>query len=200
MKKTVLIFLVLVLVSVGILLWQKNNTSQIKDASQKQIDSLQNQIANLQGKNSNPTGRIAVANFDETVNWKTYRNDKYDYEVKYPQNWTTRTMGQSALPATAQDRDVGFAGNNCFMWVSGDSNDYEVSDLLNKGYVETKVMVDGLPARKLEKLADPGAMRSVYFTSSKGVPFRIDSEGGQANSPECVNRFNQLISTFKFTK
>ncbi|MFA4880850.1 MAG: PsbP-related protein [Candidatus Doudnabacteria bacterium] len=181
MKKTVLILIlmVLVLVSVGILFWQKNNTSQIKDALH---------------------GGIVVTNSDETVNWKTYRNDKYNYEIKYPQDWTTRTMGQSALPATAQDRDVGFVGNNCFMWVSGDSNDGEVSDLLNKGYTETKVMVDGLPARKLEKLTDHGAMRAVYFTSSKGVPFRIDSEGGQANNLECVNRFNQFISTFKFTK
>lgn len=28
---------------------------------------------------------------DETANWKTYRNGKYGYEIKYPPGWMVMT-------------------------------------------------------------------------------------------------------------
>lgn len=29
---------------------------------------------------------------DETAGWKTYRNDRYNYEIMYPQNWFVKDM------------------------------------------------------------------------------------------------------------
>lgn len=122
---------------------------------------------------------------DETANWKILKGDSY--EIKYPQDFIIQPNGM-------------LVNSSCAFGIVKPYNNDEITDLLNKGYTETKVIVDGRPAQKLEKLTQPGAMQAVYFTSSTGIPIRIDSESGQSNSPECVNLFNKFISTFKFTK
>ena len=44
---------------------------------------------------------------DETANWKTYRNEEYGFEVKYPFNWKI-VVGNNYFGFDEKDRDIGF--------------------------------------------------------------------------------------------
>ena len=67
----------------GFLWWQtmKELSSQVEriENLSKQIEILKKQYETSQTKEETPV--------DETANWKIYRNKKYGYEIKYPEDW-----------------------------------------------------------------------------------------------------------------
>ena len=67
----------------GFLWWQtmKELSSQVEriESLSKQIEILKKQCGTSQTKEEAPV--------DETANWKIYRNKKYGYEIKYPEDW-----------------------------------------------------------------------------------------------------------------
>lgn len=67
---------------------------------QQQIQSIQDQ---------EDTVVFTPRPIDETTNWKTYRNDQYGFELKYPQNWQFRESGKFLN----SDFSVQFGQNLC---------------------------------------------------------------------------------------
>lgn len=67
----------------GFLWWQtmKELSSQVE-----KVGNLSNQMEILK-KQCRTSQTKEKASVDETANWKIYRNKKYRYEIKYPEDW-----------------------------------------------------------------------------------------------------------------
>lgn len=81
-RKVIIIFiLILIVLSAGAGVWKwKNKPAQNITAPKGQIQSEQNQ---------NETAQEAPV---DTSNWKTYRDKKYKFEIKYNPNWEIREV------------------------------------------------------------------------------------------------------------
>ncbi len=96
MKKNLIIGIIVLIVLVGgVVLWgQKNNqqgTNQPKQQTKKEVVKQgQEQKIAKEFINSFPKTTLEELDFKklDMSNWKTYRNEEFGFEVKYPQNWT----------------------------------------------------------------------------------------------------------------
>ncbi len=70
-KISILLFSILIITIGGFLVWENNQNIEISKIEQAEI---QEQIQNKEEK-------------IDTSSWKTYKNEKYGFEVKYPQDW-----------------------------------------------------------------------------------------------------------------
>ncbi|MDQ1317002.1 MAG: hypothetical protein QG588_651, partial [Candidatus Poribacteria bacterium] len=178
MKKTVLILMALVLVLVGILFWQKNNTSQITNTLQQKINSLQNQIANLQGKSSNPTGGIITTDSDEPAGWKTFANNDYGFTIDYPGNWIVKSITQSSTQQGEEVviqnlPEVNLGTSDLSLKVEGSffqvemyktkSEDKTIRDWINSGDIPQSVKQDRL--KQIVNMFIAGENREVWTNS-----------------------------------
>lgn len=141
---------------------------------------------------------------DETADWKTYKNDKYGFELKYPSTWSypfDNWEGGVFSVGRGIDSD-----NYCVVSVdnsvSDDSSQKEIVNLLGKGYTQTSLKIGDISGTKLSSSsAKAGLTEAVYF-SSKNLDYRIGRNRGNGGNleKECIDSFSQIISSFKFTK
>ena len=116
----------------------------------------------------------------DTSGWKTYRNDKYGFEFRYPSGWSL-TEGTSKVFAQLRDPN-----NDNSMQISNVQNDYGPPTF---GGGIKEVIVGG-KVRK-DFLTSPDS-QLIYFTDESGTGFIMS-----------VNNLNQqvlttILSTFKF--
>ena len=57
--------------------------------NQYYFSKQKNKATTIPAVQSNKTESFASMTTDPTAGWKTYRNEKYGFELKYPDNWTT---------------------------------------------------------------------------------------------------------------
>jgi len=87
---------IIIFLTVGFYLWGKNATGAEKRRE------TQNQFERFEQKedlNSSKETRTLIGNKD--IEGKTYRNKKYGYEVKYPEDWEVREAKPREGPRTA---------------------------------------------------------------------------------------------------
>jgi len=142
-----------------------------------------------------------VSSSDETANWKTYSNEEYGYEIKYPQDWKTK---ERSLMSDLGHRD--------FVWIQSNGDEFSVDiwdfsfysydqltepppggidpDTINK----KEVIIDGQPATELSYVAvgDGGLgareIKKVFIQKNQLLYIiSYDSKRGE-----------QILSTFKF--
>lgn len=71
----------------GAYLYVNNKAEKEKKDLNAQITELQNQVSSA--KNAiTMTAPSAEVTTDDTANWKTYKNDIYNYSIKYDTGWT----------------------------------------------------------------------------------------------------------------
>ena len=222
-KYIIILVILAVVVGGGILSWKYLQIKQeltIKNTQieqlNKQIEDLKKQIADLKAKKIE----------EETADWKTYRNEKYMYEINYLKEWEIDEVSwgvkifhslndnQYTCQLTVLTTDVkNFEGTE-------PDGFYIASGYYYKGNIlyfepgtkvfssKEKTSITGIPATKFSN--SEFSNQGVYFfkkeKDGKELYFNIFYEAllFGTHDPiivkehECGEFFDQLLSTFKF--
>ncbi|MEK7502554.1 MAG: PsbP-related protein [Patescibacteria group bacterium] len=157
----------------------------------------------------------AGTSIDETANWKTYTNTKYDYSIKYPQSWNIQSPGGGQFGDECKSAD----GNSEIIELA--SKDHKscgfLGDYVPSDHVEIIIRASSTPYSEipgLEKITVAGQTATKY-------KFTKDSEGpaptatiisfGRNNTSYSIYIqqprigvdydpfLDQILSTFQFT-
>lgn len=123
----------------------------------------------------------------DTSNWKTYRNEKYGFEFKYPGDWVIE--------------NVMF---DCF-WINlKENNKDKMRIMVNcsgrglQGVESKEYQIGGVTAGEfIWRDSDTNQKDLLLVFSYSGNTFNIGGDG-LTNADEII--FNQILSTFRFTK
>jgi hypothetical protein len=81
-SKTLKISIVLIVIAIVVFLfWQKNQKVQPQEENVGKIEKVENEKVNQNSDNQNDQQNIDVSD------WKTYSNNAYGFEFKYPKDW-----------------------------------------------------------------------------------------------------------------
>jgi len=145
---------------------------------------------------------------DPTAGWQAYKNDKYGFEIKYPKNWK---FGEDNTTPTGNEKAIWLAKENLTnkVWVT-----YGRFGILPEGGmgfgleeirpVVKEILIAGMKAKREDYSISNGRIISVirfkenllpesWRFNDHGFNFFIDSDATKAE-------FDQILSTFKFTK
>ena len=142
----------------------------------------------------------------DTTGWKTYNSDKYGYQIQYPQNWNFKEEGNPPGQVFSYDCSSGqcVCGFQILAMSDSTSESEIASYRADREAVETipKVTVAGLPAVTFVKFQLDHSWLDITIFPQASSFFRI-SQSRNTQSPQieyCDRTFNQILSTFKFTK
>ena len=146
---------------------------------------------------------------DETANWKTYQNEEFGYEIKYPKDWTYKEDSPPRLVSF----DSAFKDKGVFLIIVHDNKEeLPLLEFLDKQYSEGigisppteehMVIIDSHSAVRYSYPSypiDPSFIEKVYFANDDKV-YEIKRESYENDSNFQLENFNQILSTFKFLK
>lgn len=138
---------------------------------------------------------------DPTADWKTYTNDKYSYSIKYPSDVKIDDSVDEAITLTRNTTPkTGFGGQGTCCGMTIYYRNYGGIDI--SGYELVKSTINSYTATRV-KHAIPYEQDVWIDNPNKQNTFRISITTRGAVKPydkEDFQIFNQILSTFKFTK
>ena len=192
-SKIAIIIIVLILIGGAYFVFSK------KDGSM-QIQDAKNQ--NSQSDNS-PTDQLSVDN------WKTYRNDQYGFDVKYPENFVVSRQTDSSL-YLASDQSCfdkikkaspGYVEKGCSYYLMLIQDNKIIEE--GVGVVREVVKISGLSGEKIinqsSKTGDEYASITIQFEKrNKWYIFNVINN--ISDNHIAKDTMDKILSTFKLTK
>jgi hypothetical protein len=146
-----------------------------------------------------------------TADWKTYTNEDYGFEFKYPESLAVDEVKGSSdfekrytdaridTPSNIQiNKNVdGTEGLPIFLDISGHEPVNKPEGDCERGFVSSKIILGGISATKCvgESMYGPGSMIISY--SKDGVIYYYIASDRYINNDQDL--IDQILSTFKFT-
>lgn len=141
----------------------------------------------------------------EIVSWKTYTNDQYGFEVKYPSDFIFNEMSTAAWKFIQIEKKVSDNYYGYRISIAQDKTTKSLSDyysgLSNTKIEMTNYVLSGSPAIKWVVMGEPNSKRITFIaTEYKNRIYEVSDDITQFPNDESLKLFNDIISTFKFTK
>lgn len=129
-----------------------------------------------------PTATPTVT-VNPTANWKTYTNNQYGYEFKYPNNYSVSTTGSTNIASLVSSP-----------YVSIEVRNYQILNLTGG----KPIAVGGIAAIKFPAGGnrDGGVEYQIDVPSKK---LTILFNGRNSSSHDYISEYDKILSTFKFT-
>ena len=226
--KTILIAVLagLAVALAGVLGYQKLTQSELISALPKTSPIVVSQPVVNQLVVKQPEGnQSAITTSDETTEWKTYRNEQYGFEMQYPNDWTKKTAYDVpygyvtfAKYDPSQEKRVGFEDEetepayvisvSVFHNLKGVSlRDYVLQGgggfISEKDFTYTEIA--GQQAIKIEARIAGGTQsgpNATIIVAYKEKFYTLNYSGFAHSEThyKFIDIYNQMLSTFKFTK
>lgn len=135
---------------------------------------------------------------DETADWQMYTDDKYGFEIKYPQDMKVKSKDDGIVLVYAEYRnDLPEGGWGFNVSISEDSLDeyiknYEKTDGISKIVPQGEYVLNGVKAKKMIAKTAIGIDNSVIFVNKNNKSYII-------SYLESYEEHLKILSTFKFT-
>lgn len=163
---------------------------------------------------------------DNSANWQTYRNDEYGFEMKYPQGWFINESKLSSVTANRNDLSYQISIADYNQNINARSGEPPKNNILIDIYIISRISYSNIESwmnaagyKKISNLSIDGKMaidseskETVYSEMYERVVDEYSRNIRVINgntgyeiywSPvdsELKNVFDQILSTFKFTK
>ena len=192
-SKIAIIIIVLILIGGAYFVFSKKDRSvSIQDTENKDDQSSQSSVESL-----------------SVGNWKTYKNDKYGLDVKYPENFVVSRQTDSSL-YLASDQSCfdkikkaspGYVEKGCSYYLMLIQDNKIIEE--GVGVVREVVKISGLSGEKIinqsSKTGDEYASITIQFEKgNKWYIFNVINN--MSDNHIAKDTMDKILSTFKFTK
>ncbi|PIZ71384.1 MAG: hypothetical protein COY09_00825 [Candidatus Portnoybacteria bacterium CG_4_10_14_0_2_um_filter_39_11] len=204
---TIVLAVVLVVGSI-VFAWQKSASNKVKSDLQSQINTLRNQVQQL----------TKIIPADETADWKTYTNEQFNFEMKYPKEWsfveypTINAVGfgnqdnppcPEGVGECSSPMDIQISMTNiqeAIKSVGRQLSDTTTENVIinNQNGIQIEGYYQGLTGGPGERYEGLKTIR--IFFSHNNKTYEITIEERQKNDIPNLDILNQMLNTFKFTK
>ena len=194
MKNTIIVILILVVLSLGGYVVYQETKPNYQPVTRPSL---------VQDSNTAPVTPEpvpTVANPDPTADWKTYTNEKYGFEFKYPANHTpySDVQNDKLVPALANAIRINLAENEAHVICCEPTGvSFVIGDVSADTLADSRLQKTAVGGREARLLLGEGNLGSgyklIYVKTSAGDWLTI----GQTIKTDFSD---QILSTFRFTK
>ena len=144
---------------------------------------------------------------EETVDWQTYKNKEYGFEVKYPNNWQIKELNNKQILFIDEEKTTKMGLSGILrIEILEDVNTKDIIEWLNNMFykgaeqeiipIYKDFVIDGMPAVRFSTPELPGCDDEVVSFKNNNA-FLIYKFGDTCDYFS-VDLYNQILSTFKF--
>lgn len=164
-----------------------------------------NKPAKIQQPQVSPAAEPIKSVEGETADWKTYRNEKYGFEIKYPEDWTVNNTGSHMISLDNYNFCYRGGRDGCFrvsIFLEQDENsnsyqkEFEVMEKIITKKKDNKLFVFSITVEEKAKTILNEAMSTFKFIEIEGVDnwktYRNEKYNYEINYPETYSIFQGL--------